>query len=63
MSPTFFTLLVDEGGSLDAHFIKLLVTKLQLAVFAPADYVVEQGECGQELFFLADGLLMVSVKD
>jgi len=60
MSPTFVTLLVDEGGLLDAHFIKLLVTKLQLAVFAPADYVVEEGECGQEIFFLAAGLLIVS---
>ncbi|KAL1515913.1 hypothetical protein AB1Y20_002527 [Prymnesium parvum] len=60
-SPTFSSLLADERGAYDPHFLKLLVRQLQLAAFAPADFVVEEGESDHNFFFLCDGVLVVVV--
>lgn len=41
------SLSLDQGGVLDPHFIKILVVKLKLVVFAPSDYVMEACEPSQ----------------
>ena len=41
---------------------KALVVKLGLAVYSPADSVVEEGDVGHEIFFVASGTLTVSIK-
>ena len=40
-------------------FIKLLVTKMQLVVFSPGDFAIEEGDAGHEVFFLGQGTVAV----
>ena len=47
---------------LNPHFIKLLVARLRQVVFSPLDHVVEEGEIGNEMYFLSEGRLRVSVQ-
>lgn len=61
MSPKFVSLLVGDGTELDRSFIKNLVTRLQLCVFSPDDYVTEEGDSANQVYFLASGRLEVRV--
>ncbi|KAL1528321.1 hypothetical protein AB1Y20_009676 [Prymnesium parvum] len=64
MAPRFFQLLTgDEQGSLSPRFIKALVMRLQLAVFSPSDCVVEEGDPGNDVFFVASGHFEVSIRN
>ena len=43
------------SSSIDPPFIKALVTRLELAVFSPGDYVIEYGEVADRVFFIGAG--------
>ena len=65
MSPNFISLLVDdaeESNTIDRNFIKNLVTKLELAVFAPGDLVTEEGDTANQVYFLASGRMEVRMR-
>ena len=40
---------------MDPSFIKTLVRHLFAVTFSPADYIIEEGEQGNEVYFLASG--------
>ena len=40
-------------------FIKALVRKLNLVVFSPGDFAMEEGEIGEEVYFLSRGTVAI----
>ena len=53
MSPSMVAILSADGGSIDPSFIKLLVRQLVTAALSPADFIVEEGDQGNEVSSLA----------
>ena len=50
-----------EDDASQAKFIKALVSSLRLVVFSPGDFAAEEGEKGEQMFFLSVGQVAVVV--
>ena len=44
-------------------FIKALVRKLHLKVFSPGDFAMEEGESGEEVYFLSRGTVAIIAEE
>ena len=60
MSPSMAAILSADGGSIDPSFIKLLVRQLVTAVFSPADFIIEEGDPGNEVAFVSHPVILQS---
>ena len=54
-------LLGAGESSTHPQFIKVLVTKMVQVVFSPGDFCIEEGDQGQEVYFLSRGTVVVVV--
>ena len=60
LNPKFIGIMGGSGkGGASPQFIKLLVARMQHVVFSPGDFCIEEGEIGQEVFFLSAGVVAV----
>ena len=59
MSPAMSAILRPDGGAVDPSFLKLLVRHLVAVCFSPSDFIIEEGDQGNEVYFLASGILDV----
>ena len=61
LNPKFVGILGGgaDGGVQQGKFIKALVRKLSLVVFSPGDFAMEEGEVGEEVYFLSRGRVAV----
>jgi len=62
LNPKMVGMLGSADGRVEPNFIKLLVTRLEIALFSPGDFVAEEGDVGNEVFFMAHGTVEVVVR-
>eukprot|EP00966_Prymnesium_polylepis_P106009 2454918-Prymnesium_polylepis.1 len=49
----------EEAFTEKKTFIKLLVAKMTMIVFSPGDFAIEEGDFGNEVYFIATGTVAV----
>ena len=69
LNPKFMGILGIQGDSEEENsveqgmFIKALVRKLHLKVFSPGDFAMEEGESGEEVYFLSRGTVAIIAEE
>ena len=53
----------EENSVEQGMFIKALVRKLHLKVFSPGDFAMEEGESGEEVYFLSRGTVAIIAEE
>eukprot|EP00966_Prymnesium_polylepis_P239096 5530108-Prymnesium_polylepis.1 len=59
MAPKIINMLGTSDGRLEQAVIKQLVTKMGFAVFSPGDFAIEEGDVGNEVYFISAGNVSV----
>ena len=54
---------VNELKSLEARFLKSVISKLGICLYSPEESILHQGDEGQEMFFILQGDCVVTMVD